>query len=58
MLDQLTLADIVCNALDTDYSLEQAVIDLGKLICEKELIRRRFGAGLPRLAESEIIIPF
>jgi hypothetical protein len=45
MLDQLTLADIVRNALDDVYSVEQAAIDLGKLMCEMELIKRRFGTG-------------
>ena len=57
MLDQLTLADIVRNALDDAYSVEQAAIDLGKLMCEMELIKRRFGTGSHRLAELERIIP-
>jgi len=57
MLDQLTLTDIVRNALDDAYSVEQAAIDLGKLMCEMELIKRRFGTGSHRLAELERIIP-
>ena len=57
MLGKLTLADVVCNALDKDYSLENAASDLGELMNERELIKRRFGTGLQRLAELEMIIP-
>jgi hypothetical protein len=39
---QLTLADIICNGLDKDYSVEQAAIDLGALMTERELIKRRY----------------
>jgi hypothetical protein len=57
MLGKLSLADVVSNVFDKDYSLEQAVIDLGELMNERELIKRRFGTGLQRLAELEMIIP-
>jgi hypothetical protein len=57
MQNQLTLADIVCNALDNAYSVEQAAIDLGKLMSEMELIKRRFGTDSHRLAELERIVP-
>ena len=57
MTRQMTLTDIVCNALDGDYSLEQAAMDLGALMTEQELIKRRYGTGSPRLTELESIIP-
>jgi hypothetical protein len=53
----LSLTDIICNALNKDYSLEEAAIDLGELINERALIRRRYGTGPARLAELERIIP-
>ena len=54
---QMTLTDIVCNALDGDYSLEQAATDLGELMNEREVIKRRYGPGAARLKELESIIP-
>ena len=57
MLRQQTFADIVCNALDKNYSLEQAATDLGELINERELIKRRYGPGSARLTEIECVIP-
>ena len=57
MLGQLSIADIIRNALDKDYSVEQADTDLGELMSERELIKRRYGADSPRLAELEKIIP-
>jgi hypothetical protein len=53
---QLTLADIITNVLDKNYSLEQASTDLGELINERVLIKRRYGLGDPRLTELESII--
>ena len=57
MTNQLTLADIITNALDKDYSMDQAATDLGELMTEQELIKRRHGTDSPRLAELEMIIP-
>ena len=57
MSRQLTIADIIRNAIDKDYSMEQAATDLGELMTERELIKRRYGADSPRLAELEKIIP-
>ena len=54
---QLTIADIITNALDKDYSVDQAATDLGELMTERELIKRRYGIDSPRLAELETIIP-
>ena len=54
---QLTIADIIRNALDKDYSVDQAATDLGELMTERELIKRRYGIDSPRLAELEKIIP-
>jgi hypothetical protein len=53
---QLTLADIICNGLDKDYSVEQAAIDFGELMIERELIKRRYGteAKAVFLVESDI----
>jgi hypothetical protein len=53
----LTFADIIMNALDKDYSLERTATDLGELMNERELIKRRYGADSPRLTELEQIIP-
>ena len=50
---QLTIADIITNALDKDYSVDQAATDLGELMTELELIKRRYGTDSPRLAELE-----
>ena len=49
MLRQLTLSDIITNALDKDYSVDQAATDLGELMTELESIRRRYGIDYPRL---------
>ena len=57
MSRQLTIADIIRNAIDKDYSMEQAATDLGELMTERELIKRRYGIESPRLAELEEIIP-
>ena len=57
MTRQLTIADIITNAFDKDYSVDQAARDLGKLMMELELIKRRYGTESPRLTELETIIP-
>jgi hypothetical protein len=53
----LTIADIITNALDKDYSVDQAAKDLGELMMELQLIKRRYGADSPRLTELEKVIP-
>ena len=57
MPEQLAIADIVCNMLNRDYSLEQAATDLGALINERDLIKRRYVRGTARLTELEFLIP-
>jgi hypothetical protein len=54
----MTLIDITRNALDREYSLDRAAADLGALMLERELIRRRGDTEAPRLRELEQIIPF
>ena len=54
---KISLSDVLCNAFDKDYSMLQAATDLGELMTELELIKRRYGTGSPRLAELERIIP-
>lgn len=54
---QLTLAAIITNALDKDYSVEQAASDLGELMTELELIKRRYASDTACLSELEKIIP-
>jgi hypothetical protein len=53
----MTLTDIICNALDKQYSLEQAATDLDELITERDLIKRRYGADTARVHELEQLIP-
>ena len=57
MLRQVTIADIIKNAIDKDYTEEQAATDLGDLMTERELIKRRNGPGAARLTELECLIP-
>ncbi len=57
MLRQMTIADIIKNVLNKDYLVEQAATDLGELMNELELIKRRYGTDSPRLTELESIIP-
>ena len=57
MLKQLIIADIINNALDKDYSVEQAATDLGELMNELEHIKRRYGSDSPRLSEIVKIMP-
>ena len=54
---QLNIADIITNALDKDYSVEQAATDLGEMMNERELIKRRHGTDSTRLTELETLIP-
>jgi hypothetical protein len=57
MATQLTIADIVCNTLDKEYSLDQAATDFGELKNKRELIKRRYGADSTRLTDLAKIIP-
>ena len=57
MPKQLTIADIIHNAIDKDYSVENVPTDLGESMNEQELIKRRFGPGTALLKELESIIP-
>jgi len=57
MRSQLTIADIITNALDKNYSVDKTATDLGELMNELELIKRRYGADSTRLTELEKIIP-
>jgi hypothetical protein len=53
----MTLTDIICNALNKNYSLEQAATDFGELMMERELIGRKYDIDTTRLRELEQIIP-
>jgi hypothetical protein len=54
----MTFTDIIRNAIDRNYSMEHAATDLGALMLELELIRRKYDIESPRLRELEQIIPF
>jgi hypothetical protein len=56
-LIRMTLRDFIRNALDRDYSMEQAAADLGALILERDLIKRKGDTDSPRLRELEQLIP-
>ena len=53
----MTLSDIVIYALDKNYSMEQAAADLGELMNERELIKRKKDTDTHRFRELEQIIP-
>jgi hypothetical protein len=53
MPSPLTIADIITNALDKDYSVEQAATDPGGSMTELELIKRKYGADSSRLTELQ-----
>ena len=53
----MTMADIIKNAFDKDYSVDRAASDLGELMMELELIKRRHGPDSPRAMELKKIIP-
>jgi hypothetical protein len=53
----MTLADIIRNALDRDYPLEQAAADLGALMLERDQIKRKGETDSPRLRELDQLIP-
>ena len=43
----MTLSDIIRNALDREYSLDRAAADLGELMTERELIKRKGDTDTP-----------
>ena len=57
MTQVLTFTSILCNALDPDYTSDQAVDDLGKLMNEATLMEIQGETGSPRFSELESIIP-
>jgi len=57
MFRQLTISDIITNAFDKDYTMEQAATDLGELMMEPELTKRRHGTDAPRFTELKTLIP-
>ena len=52
-----TFANILCNALDPDYTSDQAVDDLGKLTNEATQMQLQEKTDSPRFVELESIIP-
>ena len=57
MIKDLTLTNIICNALNPDYTSTQAVDDLNKLINEATLMQIQEETGSPRFTELQSIIP-
>ena len=57
MTKELTFASIFCNALDPDYTPDQAVDDLSNLMNEATLMEIEGKTGSPRFAALENIIP-
>jgi hypothetical protein len=54
---RMTPSDIFRNALNRNYSMDQAASDLGSLLLERELITRRGDTDAPRLRDLEHLIP-
>jgi len=52
----MTLSDIIRNALDSNYSLDRAATDLGALMLERELIKRKGDTDTSRFHELEQLI--
>ena len=53
----ITLATILANALDKDYSADQAVEDLTRLMNQATLVEIEHGTGSPEHAEVLRLIP-
>ena len=53
----ITIADIMCNAFNKDYTAGQAVADLEKLMNEATLIELTKGPNSPRFIELQKLIP-
>ena len=57
MNKELTFPDILCNALNRDYTTAQAYDDLNKLMNEATLMQIEGKTDLPRFEELTRIIP-
>jgi hypothetical protein len=57
MIKGLTLTNIICNALNPDYTSTQAADDLSKLINEATLMQIQEETDSPRFTELQSIIP-
>ena len=57
MNDDLTFPDILCNALNRDYTTGQAYEDLNRLMNEATLMQIEGKTDLPRFEELTRIIP-
>jgi hypothetical protein len=57
MAKELTIASILCNAFNQDYTLAQAVDDLSKMVNEATWLQIQGETDTPRFAELERIIP-
>ena len=53
----MPLSDVIRNALDRHYSVEQAAADFGALLLEEERIKRKGDTDIPRLRELKQLIP-
>ena len=56
MAKELTIASILCNAFDPDYTSTQAVDDLSKLMNDATLMEIQGKTNSPRFAELESLI--
>jgi hypothetical protein len=54
---RMSFSTIIRNALNSNYSMDQAATDLGSLMFEQELIRRRGDTDVPRHRELDRLIP-
>ena len=57
MAKELTIASILCNAFNPDYTLAQAVDDLSKLMNEATWLQIQGEADSHRFSDLERIIP-
>jgi len=57
MKQNSTLANIISNTFNKDYTASQAVADLEKLMNEATLIEIQHGQDLPRFIELKRLIP-
>ena len=56
MVKELTFSSILCNALNQDYSSDQAVDDLSKLLNEMALMEIQGELGSARFGELKSLI--
>jgi hypothetical protein len=57
MDEPLTLPDILSNAFNKDYTADQAVADLTRLMNEATLVEMEHGTDSPQYAELQRLIP-